>query len=85
MTGATAVVWFLGRSSKARSEQSEPVRLVKTEAIQEAQRAVRESADRADEVQRQRGTVTRMVARLVEVREANNFARGIRAAMGGKE
>lgn len=85
MTGAATVVWFLGRSKKTRPEPVKPVALNKPEAIQEAQRAIRESAARASDVQAQRGTVTRVVARLAEVRKANNFAHGIRAAMGGEE
>lgn len=86
MTGATAVVWFLGRNRKTpRSEESEHVELKKTEGIQEARQAVRESAVRADRVQQQKNNVARMVERLAEVRKSNNFAQGIRAAMGGEE
>lgn len=84
MTGAATVVWFLGRSRKTPKEVK-PVGLTKPESLQEAQRAIRESAARASDVQAQRGTVARVVERLAEVRKANNFAHGIRAAMGGEE
>lgn len=87
MTGAATVVWFLGRSRKApRSEESEgTVELAKTEGMQEARQAVRESSARASRVQQQRGTVAKVVERLAEVRKSNNFAQGIKAAMGGEE
>lgn len=85
MTGATAVL-FRG---KRRPERRETVSLTKADNLaerREAERAVRESAVRADLAIRQRGVVARLAASLTEVRQRNNFANGIRAAMlGGDE
>lgn len=82
MTGATAVVWFLSRKKTPRPKAN-GVKMVKTEAVREAQRAVQESAERQQRVSQQRGIVNRVAASLAEVRKANHFAENIRSAMGG--
>lgn len=84
MTGAATVVWFLGRK-KTSKDTPKGVRITKSEGLQEAQRAVQESAARHREVSNQQGVVARVVHSLAEVRENNNFAAKIRTAMGGDE
>lgn len=85
MTGATAVVWFLGRKPK-KSRPERMVKLAKPDEYQEARRAVQESAARQERVTGQRSVVKRVVDSLVEVRENNHFAENIKAAMlGGEE
>lgn len=86
MTGATAVVWFLGsRRPKTTRVKAESVALDKPEGRVEAEQAVRESAARSKEITRQRGAVTRVVSSLAEVRKNNHFADNIRAAYGGEK
>ena len=77
------MVWFLSRKSKHDGAPTKPVKLDKPEGRVEAERAVRESAARADAVTRQRGMVNRVVNSLAEIRRNNHFAENIKAAMGG--
>lgn len=85
MTGAPPVVWIFGKRRKRKADPQvdlqKPANLTEQ---REAQRAVAESAARQDQVAKQRGTVARMAESLAEVRQANHFAEGIRAAMGGE-
>lgn len=84
MTGAATVVWFLGRKRDARkSDEGGGVSLDKPESRTEAERAVRESAERQQEATGQRGVVSKLVYSLAEVRKDNHFAEGIRTAMLG--
>jgi hypothetical protein len=64
---------------------TDPVSLDKPDTRVEAERAVRESAARMNQVQRQRGAVARIVGSLAEVRRNNHFAENIKAAMGGDQ
>jgi hypothetical protein len=61
------------------------VKLNKPDGQLEAQRAVRESAERQSAVRDQRGAVTRVVRSLAEIRKNNHFAENIKAAMGGDQ
>lgn len=73
---------------KRRNDDRKPVALDKASNLEErreAEQAVRESMVRASRVTQQRRTVSRLVASLVEVRERNHFAEGIRAALGGDQ
>lgn len=82
MTGAATVVWFLGRKPK-ETRPAKAVKLAKPSGIQEAHRAVAESAARNKVASKQRGLVERTVASLVEIRKANHLAENINRAMGG--
>lgn len=85
MTGAAAVVWFLGKHPKNTRLKVESVMLEKPEGRVEAEQAVRESAARSSAITRQRAAVSRVVHSLAEIRENNHFADKIRTAMGGDE
>lgn len=87
MTGAVTVVWFLGRKTKKSPPpgSTDCVDLEKPDSRVEAQRALRESAERKSAIQSQRGAVTRVAQSLAEIRKNNHFAESIRAAMGGEQ
>lgn len=78
--------WFKKfRRSHERADTS--VDLIKAGNLaerREAERAVAESTARQNRVTGQRGAVARMAESLAEIRRANHFADGIRAAMGGE-
>lgn len=85
MTGAVAVVWFLGRKKTPKPKQDSTVNITKSDGLQEAQLAVRESAARKERVSKQKGTVSRVTNSLAEIRQNNHFADKIRTAMGGEQ
>lgn len=85
MTGAATVVWFLGKRRTRKTDPDHAVELTKPDTRLEAQRAVQESVARSEKVTKQRGTVSRVVHSLAEIRESNHFADKIRIAMGGDE
>lgn len=81
MTGAAEVVRFRGRLRK-----KPVVELVKPDNVverREAEKALRESVARKTQAENQRKSVARLATRLAEVRKRNNFAKGIKTAMGG--
>ena len=85
MTGAVAVAWFLKRKKTPKPKTSGGVKIVKSEGLREAQRAVQESAARKEQVSRQQGAVSRVAHSLAEIRQNNHFADRIRTAMGGEQ
>ncbi|QJD53975.1 hypothetical protein SEA_GALACTICA_27 [Streptomyces phage Galactica] len=79
------MVWFLGRKRKEHKPDrgSGGVSIAKSPGVQEAQRAVKESAARHRSIADQRGVVERVVSSLAEVRKENHFSEKVRYAMGG--